>query len=711
METEYLKRWRMALGGNAADGTGVTLTVEEQRLDSSLEAVYDSDRRGGLGSSAPKVSRWLGDIREFFPQTVVQVIQRDAIKRLHIDSLLTEKEMLVATLMSLGRAIPEKNKDMARQVVRKVVDDLLRKLSSPTQQAVTGALNRSARRRNPRYNEIDWKTTILKNLKNYQPQYKTVIPEVRIGYGRKCKALKDIILCLDQSGSMGTSVVYSGIFGSVLASLPSVSTRMVVFDTSVVDLTDDLQDPVDLLFGVQLGGGTDIARALTYCQGVITRPQDTVLVLVTDLYEGGDEKEMRKRFASIVASTFVGFNADGSLNETNASVAMISLLFIVMAILFGFFVYRKGASLTIATIAGVIGIVVCLFIGLNWHPIYLTSSTWMWIIGAYILVASVAPVWILLQPRDYLNSYLLIFMIVGAVIGVFAANPSCNLKAFTSFNVDGQYMFPILFVTIACGAVSGFHSLVSSGTASKQIKNEKNMLPVSFGAMLMESMLAIIALIAVASFADGEAAAQGLTTQPQIFAGAIANFLSVIGLPHSLVFTLINLAVSAFALTSLDSVARVGRLSFQEFFLDSDTDEENMSPFLKVVTNKYFATIITLVLAYLLTKVGYAEIWPLFGSANQLLSVLALVACAVFLKKTKRQGCMLWIPMVFMMAVTFTALGMTISKLTKALFTTGLDLGNTLQLIFAVLLLILGVLVAIQGVKKLFEKNDEKQTA
>lgn len=186
METEYLKRWRMALGGNAADGTGVTLTVEEQRLDSSLEAVYDSDRRGGLGSSAPKVSRWLGDIREFFPQTVVQVIQRDAIKRLHIDSLLTEKEMLatvvpdvhlVATLMSLGRAIPEKNKDMARQVVRKVVDDLLRKLSSPTQQAVTGALNRSARRRNPRYNEIDWKTTIIKNLKNYQPQYKTVIPD------------------------------------------------------------------------------------------------------------------------------------------------------------------------------------------------------------------------------------------------------------------------------------------------------------------------------------------------------------------------------------------------------------------------------------------------------------------------------------------------------------------------------------------------------
>ena len=311
MEEEYLKRWRLILGGNEADGTGITLTQEEQRIDQSLEAVYNSDRRGGLGSSAPKVSRWLGDIREFFPQTVVQVIQRDAIKRLNITSLLTEKEMLetvvpdvhlVATLMSLSRVIPEKNKEMARQVVRKVVDELLRKLSAPTQQAVTGALNRSARRRNPRYNEIDWKTTITKNLKNYQPEYKTIIPEVRIGYGRKRKAMKDIILCLDQSGSMGTSVIYSGIFGSVLASIPAVNTRMVVFDTAVVDLTDDLQDPVDLLFGVQLGGGTDIARALTYCQGVITRPQDTVLVLVTDLYEGGDPREMRKKFVSLVNS-------------------------------------------------------------------------------------------------------------------------------------------------------------------------------------------------------------------------------------------------------------------------------------------------------------------------------------------------------------------------------------------------------------------------
>ena len=222
--------------------------------------------------------------------------------------------------------------------------------------------------------------------------------------------------------------------------------------------------------------------------------------------------------------------------------------------------------------------------------------------------------------------------------------------------------------------------------------------------MLMESMLAVIALMAVASYAKGGAAAQGLTTQPQIFAGAIANFLTAVGLPYSLVYTLITLAVSAFALTSLDSVARVGRLSFQEFFIDDNTDIDHMNPLLKIVTNKYFATVLTLILSYLLAKVGYAEIWPLFGSANQLLSVLALVACAVFLKKTKRQGAMLWIPMTFMMAVTFTALGMTIVKLSKAFVATGLSLGNTLQLVFAVLLLILGVIVAVQGVKKLMEK-------
>ena len=420
-------------------------------------------------------------------------------------------------------------------------------------------------------------------------------------------------------------------------------------------------------------------------------------------------------FADVVAGTFNGFAVDdaGVVTSTiaaNGAVATTSILFILEAVALGFILKYAKLNKWVNTGIAIVMLVAAIAIGLN-CPIYLSRSTWHLIVFAYIFIACVTPVWALLQPRDYLNSYLLIFMIVGAVIGVFVSNPSCNLSAFTGFNVNGQYLFPILFVTIACGAVSGFHSLVSSGTASKQIKNEKNMLPVSYGAMLMESMLAVIALIAVASFADGEAAAQGLTTQPQIFAGAIANFLTVIGLPYQLVFTLITLAVSAFALTSLDSVARVARLSFQEFFIDEDTDMEHLSPFKKVVTNSWFATIITLILAFMLAKVGYAEIWPLFGSANQLLSVLALVACAVFLKKTKRQGAMLWIPMFFMMAVTFTALTMTIVKLFTALTTTGLTLGSTMQLIFAVLLLILGVIVAIQGIKKLTEKADTKQAA
>ena len=418
-------------------------------------------------------------------------------------------------------------------------------------------------------------------------------------------------------------------------------------------------------------------------------------------------------FADVVAGTFNGFVADdaGVVQQVaaNGSVATTSILFIVEAVALGLILKYARLNKWVNTAIAIVMLIAAVALGLMF-PVYLTQGTWHIIIFLYVLIACVAPVGALLQPRDYLNSYLLIFMIVASIIGVFVANPSCNLNAFNGFNVDGQYLFPILFVTIACGAVSGFHSLVSSGTASKQIKNEKNMLPVSFGAMLMESMLAVLALIAVASFADGEAAAQGLLTQPQIFAGAIANFLTTLGLPYSLVFTLINLSVSAFALTSLDSVARVGRLSFQEFFMDADTDEGNMKPWQKIATNKYVSTILTLVLAYLLAKVGYKEIWPLFGSGNQLLSVLALVACAVFLKKTKRQGAMLWIPMAFMIAVTFSALGMTIYRLGGQLFTTGLDLGNTLQLIFAVLLLLLGIIVAVQGIKKLTEKNEPADT-
>jgi len=307
----HIRKWRLILGGDQADGTGISLGQVDQQVDKTLEALYDSDRKGGLGPSSPNVSRWLGDIRTFFPNTVVQVMQKDALKRLDLTQMLFEKEMLenveadvhlVATLMSLSHVIPDKAKDTARQVVRKVVDELLRKLAQPTQQAITGSLNRSARNRRPKHNEINWHLTIQKNLKHYQPEYKTIIPETRIGYGRKRSSLKDVVLCIDQSGSMGTSVVYSGIFGSVMASIPAIKTKMVVFDTAVADLTEELTDPVELLFGVQLGGGTDINAALTYCQQIITRPTDTVLVLITDLYEGGDEAGMRKRAAELAAA-------------------------------------------------------------------------------------------------------------------------------------------------------------------------------------------------------------------------------------------------------------------------------------------------------------------------------------------------------------------------------------------------------------------------
>jgi Mg-chelatase subunit ChlD len=308
---QLIRKWRMILGGEQSDGTGFTLQGNDLQMDKTLGALYDTDRKGGLGPSSPNVSRWLGDIRTFFPNTVVQVMQRDALQRLELTQMLFEKEMLenvepdvhlVATLMTLSHVIPDKTKDTARMVVRKVVDKLMKKLAQPTQQAVVGSLNRSTRNRRPKHNEINWHATIQKNLKHYQPEYKTIIPETRIGYGRKRTSLKDVVLCLDQSGSMGTSVVYSGIFGSVMASIPAIKTKMVVFDTAVADLTEELTDPVELLFGVQLGGGTDIDAALTYCQQIITRPTDTVLVLITDLYEGGDVAGMRKRATELAAA-------------------------------------------------------------------------------------------------------------------------------------------------------------------------------------------------------------------------------------------------------------------------------------------------------------------------------------------------------------------------------------------------------------------------
>ncbi|HLP52264.1 MAG TPA: VWA domain-containing protein [Chitinophagales bacterium] len=340
MDNNDTRKWRLILGGHQNDGTGHQLLDMDKRMDAALDALYDSNKQGGLGASAPNVNRWLGDIREFFPTSVVKVMQQDAIKRLNLTSMLLEKEMLesvepdvhlVATLMTLSRAIPEKTKDTARKVVKRVVDELLQKLAAPMHQAVTGALNRSARNRRPKHNEIDWKTTIEKNLKHYQAEYRTVIPEVRYGFGRKRKAMKDVVLCLDQSGSMGSSVIYSGIFGSVMASIPAIQTKMVVFDTAVVDLTDELQDPVDLLFGVQLGGGTDIDKALTYCQQIITKPLDTVMVLITDLYEGGNQEDMRKKAAALVHSgvqlvVLLALNDDGAPSYDHSNAQFLSNL-------------------------------------------------------------------------------------------------------------------------------------------------------------------------------------------------------------------------------------------------------------------------------------------------------------------------------------------------------------------------------------------------
>ena len=334
-----LRRWRLILGGKQ-DGTNTSLSGTDLRMDQALEALYDADRSGGLGPSSPNVSRWLGDIRTFFPNTVVQVMQKDAIKRLHLTEMLFEKEMLenveadvqlVATLMTLSRVIPDKTKDTARQVVRKVVDELMKKLAQPTQQAIVGSLNRSARNRRPKHNEINWHVTIQKNLKHYQPDYKTIIPETRIGYGRKRTSLKDVVLCLDQSGSMGSSVVYSGIFGAVMASIPAIKTKMVVFDTAVADLTEELDDPVELLFGVQLGGGTDINLALGYCQQIIARPLDTVLVLITDLYEGGDQQGMRKRAVELTEAgvqfiVLLALNDDGAPSYDHGNAQFFSNL-------------------------------------------------------------------------------------------------------------------------------------------------------------------------------------------------------------------------------------------------------------------------------------------------------------------------------------------------------------------------------------------------
>ncbi|MFJ3900569.1 VWA domain-containing protein [Streptomyces sp. NPDC090025] len=321
-DDERLRRWRLVLGGGEADGTGRALSGTDAAMDAALAALYGGpgsadrrtgrDRSAGLGGSAPSVARWLGDIRTYFPSSVVQVMQRDAIDRLGLATLLLEPEMLTAvepdvhlvgTLLSLNKAMPETTKETARAVVRTVVEQLEKRLAARTRTTLTGALDRSARISRPRHRDIDWDRTIRANLAHYLPEHRTIVPERLIGYGRAAQSVKkEVVLCIDQSGSMAASVVYASVFGAVLASMRSLATRLVVFDTAVVDLTDQLDDPVDVLFGTQLGGGTDINRALAYCQSRITRPADTVVVLISDLYEGGIRDEMLKRVAAMKAS-------------------------------------------------------------------------------------------------------------------------------------------------------------------------------------------------------------------------------------------------------------------------------------------------------------------------------------------------------------------------------------------------------------------------
>lgn len=332
---ERLRRWRLVLGGEDADGTGVRLRGQDAAMDGALSSLYGKgdrgaqgrDRTAGLGASAPSVARWLGDIRKYFPSSVVQVMQRDAIDRLGLSALLLEPEMLAAveadvhlvgTLLSLNKAMPETTRETARAVVRKVVEDLEECLASRTRVALTGALDRGARISRPRHRDIDWNRTIAANLRNYLPEHGTVVPERLIGYGRASRSVqKEVILCVDQSGSMAASVVYASVFGAVLASMRPISTRLVVFDTAVVDLTDRLDDPVDVLFGTRLGGGTDINRALAYCQSRLSRPAETIVVLISDLYEGGIRDEMLKRVAAMRASgvqfvTLLALSDEGS---------------------------------------------------------------------------------------------------------------------------------------------------------------------------------------------------------------------------------------------------------------------------------------------------------------------------------------------------------------------------------------------------------------
>lgn len=418
-------------------------------------------------------------------------------------------------------------------------------------------------------------------------------------------------------------------------------------------------------------------------------------------------------FTDMVAGTFVGFKTvDGASTKVfaNAAAASISMLFILVAVIFGL-VQKKVGKMNelVKAIVAIAFLVVMFVIGMK-LPMYATKSQWIYIIMAYLFLASVLPMWLLMQPRDYMTTFMLLGMILGAVVGVIAARPEMNLNAFNGFSVAGNGLFPTLFVTIACGSVSGFHSLVSSGTSSKTVSNEKDMPMIGYGAMVVETLLGIVALVVVGAVAVNGTKPDG--TPFSIFSSGVAGFLEMFGVPNQLATVFMTMCVSALALTSLDSVARIGRMSFQELFYGDTTDTETMGPVQKVLTNKYFATVITLFFGYLLTLGGYNNVWPLFGSANQLLAALVLIALAVFLKTTGRTGWTLYIPMFVMLAVTFTALVQKIIALVgnvvngKATF-----LVDGLQLIVAILLMILGVLVAFSCLSKLFKTKKNTENA
>mgnify|MGYP000577272543 FL=1 len=416
-------------------------------------------------------------------------------------------------------------------------------------------------------------------------------------------------------------------------------------------------------------------------------------------------------FTDMVAGTFMSTGAgteafSAATKNANASAASISMLFIVVAIIFGLIQKHVKMNEGVRAVVAVALLVGMFALGMV-LPMTASKTAWIYIVMAYLFLASVMPMWLLMQPRDYMTTFMLLGMIIGAVVGVFVAHPSMELNAFNGFNVNGSYIFPTLFVTIACGAVSGFHSLVSSGTSSKTISNEKDMPMVGYGAMIVESLLGIVALVVVGAVAVNGTKPDG--TPFSIFSTGVAGFLEKLGLPVHVATVFMTMCVSALALTSLDSVARIGRMSFQELFYGDTTDTSKMPVWQKVLTNKYFATVITLFFGYLLTLGGYNNVWPLFGSANQLLAALVLIALAVFLKTTGRTGWTLYAPMFIMLAVTFTALVQkTIALVRNMVSGQATLLVDGLQFIVAILLMVLGVLVAFSCLKKLFTAKKEE---